>query len=114
TLAERGLADGVVRMAGVRRRPAEWRSLRGQLPTAYGCPDRRLRHLQGRHDPARPLLVVALRAPVLHEPGPPPELRSVRELGRVLRGSQHRSRAYGGVARRWPPHREHRSDPDEG
>src|SRR5256885_17263898 len=60
TLAERRLADGVVRMAGVRRRPAEWRSLRNQLPAPHGRAQWHLRDLPRRRDPARPLLVVAL------------------------------------------------------
>src|SRR5207245_10110065 len=70
TLSECRLADGVVRVAGVRGRPAEWRSLRRQLPTTDGCPHRYLRHLPRPRDPARPLPVLPPRAAVLHEPGP--------------------------------------------
>ncbi len=108
------LADGVVRVASVWGRPAEWRSLRSQHPTVDGCPHGYLRHRSARRDPAGPLLVVSLRAAVLHERGPSPELRSICKLGAVLRWSQHRSRTQRSVARRWSRHREHRSDPDKG
>src|SRR5207245_9689075 len=68
TLSECRLADGVVRVAGVRGRPAEWRSFRRQLPTADGCPRGFLYHLPRRRGPARAALVVPLRAARLSEP----------------------------------------------
>src|SRR5205814_4089108 len=110
-LEKRGLADGVVRVAGARRGPAEWRSLRSELPAPDGRAHRELQHLPRRRDSARSLLVVPLRAPVLLEPGPPRERRGIRELGPVLRRSQHRSWPLGLSSSPAAPYREQRRYP---
>src|SRR6266508_4390891 len=95
-----GLANGMVRVAVPRWGPGEWRPLRGERPALPGRADRHVRHLPAGEDPTRPILVVTLRAAVLHVLGSAPGLRRVRELGRVLWRAQRGRGAAERVARR--------------